>query len=145
MGAAPYHRGGMAEHRPFPPSPRRRALARQAGLHAASPVLAGAAAGAAALVAVAAIGGTMAHRLGAAIAAACGGHALLAPGAVGEAVTGAALPIAGAAALAAAIAHLVQTRAVWLPRRRIAGAPTVEAGPLARTRRAAFDLAAAAV
>jgi flagellar biosynthesis protein FlhB len=135
----------MAEHRAFPPSPRRRTLARQAGLHAASPLVAGAVAGAAALVALGAAGGAVVHRLGAALAAACRGQATLSPGALPEAVIAAALPITGAAAVAALIAHLAQTRAAWLPRRRIAGAPVTEAGAVPRTRRAAGQLAAAAV
>jgi flagellar biosynthesis protein FlhB len=135
----------MAEHRPFSPSPRRRALARQAGLHAASPFVVGAAASAAALVALGATGGRIAHWLGAAIAAACRGHADLVPAAVPEAVLTTALPILGAAALGALIAHLAQTRAAWLPRRRIAGAPALDAGAVPRTRRAAAELAAAAV
>src|SRR4051812_48303799 len=113
----------MADHRPFPASPRRRALARKAGLHAASSLLAGAIAGAAALTATAATAGAIAHRLGAALAAACDGHAVLVPGALADAVLASALPIAAAAAVAGLIAHLVQTRAAWLPRRRIAGAP----------------------
>ena len=135
----------MAEHRPFPPSPRRRALARQAGLHAASPYVTGAAAGAAALVALGAVGGTLVARASAAIAAACSARAVLAPGVLSDAVVAAALPIAGAAAAAALLAHVAQTRGVWLPRRRIAGAPAPEAGALPRMRRAAGELAAAAV
>jgi flagellar biosynthesis protein FlhB len=135
----------MAEHRPFPPSPRRRALARRAGLHAASAALTGAVAAAAALVALAALGGTLADRLGAAIAAACRGRAVLIPGALAEAVLGAALPLAAAAAVAAVIAHLAQTRGAWLPRRRIAGAPVLDSGPVPRARRTAFDLAGAVV
>lgn len=135
----------MAEHRAFPPSPRRRALARQAGLHAASPFLVGAAAAAAALAALAALGGATLHRLGSAVAAACSGRPVLAPAALPEAVAATALPIVGVAAIAAMIAHLAQTRAAWLPRRRIAGAPAIEAGAGSRTRRAAGELAAAAV
>jgi flagellar biosynthesis protein FlhB len=135
----------MAEHRAFPPSPRRRVLARQAGLSAASPFLVGAAAGAATLVALGATGRAIAHRLGAAIAAACSGRPALAPAALPEAVLAMALPIAGAAAIAATIAHLAQIRAAWLPRRRIPGAPALEAGALPRTRRAAGELAAATV
>jgi flagellar biosynthesis protein FlhB len=134
----------MAEHRPFPPSPRRRALARRAGLHAASPLFAGAAAAAAAVVALGAIGRTLADRLAAAVAAACRGRPALPPGAVLDAVVGVALPLAGAAALAALAVHIAQVRGVWLPRRRIPGAPAGEAGPGPRTRRAAFELAAAA-
>jgi len=134
----------MAEHRAFPPSPRRRALARQAGLHAASPFLVGAAAAAAALIATAGVADTLARRLGAAIAAACRGQAVLAPGAVIESVVSAVLPIAGAAAVAALLAQLAQTRAGWLPHRRIPGAPAGETGAVPRTRRAAGELAAAA-
>jgi len=135
----------MAEHRHFPPSPHRRALARQAGLSAASPFVTGAAGAAAALVALGAAGGALAHRLGAAIAAACSGHAVLAPAALPETAVAVALPIIGAAASAALIAHLAQTRTAWLPRRRIPGAPALSAGTLPRTRRAAGQLAAAAV
>lgn len=146
MGAAPYHRKtAMAEHRAFPPSPRRRALARQAGLHAASPVVVAATAAAAALIATAVVARVLSHRLATAIAAACSGDAVLAPGALAEAVLATALPAAGAAALAATLAHLAQTRALWLPRRRIADAPAIEAGALPRTRRAALDLAGAAL
>ena len=135
----------MAEHRHFPPSPRRRSLARRAGLHAASPYVVGAAAGAAVLVTLSALGDALVHRLGAAIAAACRGHAALTPAALPETVVATALPVLGAAASAALIGHLAQTRAVWLPRRRIADAPALEAGPLPRARRAAGELAAAVV
>lgn len=134
----------MAEHRPFPPSPRRRARARQAGLHAASPLLGGAAAASAALLALAAIGHALADRLGTAVAAASSGRATLPPEAALEATGALTLPLGGAAALAALVAHIAQTRGVWLPRRRIPGAPAAETGPSSRTLRAAFDLAAAA-
>lgn len=151
----------MAEHRPFPPSARRRALSRRAGLHAASPLLVAAAAGAAALVAISATGGAVVRRLGSAIAAACAGGAglspatdsaartgmppstALAPSTTVDAVLAIVLPIAGAAAAAAVVVHLMQTGALWLPRRRIAGAPVLEGGPGLRSRRATFDLAAA--
>lgn len=134
----------MAERRPFPPSPRRRALARRAGLHAASPLLVGGAAAAAALIALGAVAGTLADRLGAAIAAACRGTAVLAAPALPGAAVAAALPVLGAAATAAVVAHLAQTRGVWLPRRRLDGAPAPEAGAAPRVRRAAGELAAAA-
>jgi flagellar biosynthesis protein FlhB len=56
-----------------------------------------------------------------------------------------AAPLIGCAAAAAALAHLVQTRAGWLPRRRrVAGAPSVPCGPAERVRRAAAETAAAA-
>jgi flagellar biosynthesis protein FlhB len=134
----------MAERRPFPPSPRRRALARRAGLHAASPLLVGGGAAAAALIALGAVAGTLADRLGAAIAAACRGTAVLAAPALPGATIAAALPVLGAAAIAAVVAHLAQTRGVWLPRRRLAGAPAPQAGAAPRARRAAGELAAAA-
>jgi flagellar biosynthetic protein FlhB len=134
----------MADHRPFPPSPRRRILARQAGLHAASPFVVGAGAAGAALVATIATASAIAHRLGAAVAAACSQRAVLEPAGLAAAVAAIALPIAGAAAVAALIAQLAQTRAAWLPRRRIPGAPALDAGPGARTRRTAGELTAAA-
>ena len=56
-----------------------------------------------------------------------------------------AAPILAAAALAALLAHLAQTRALWLPRRRIDHAPALDRGPAARARSAAFDLLAVAV
>lgn len=204
----------MAEHRPFPPSARRRALARQAGLHAASPLVTGGAAVAAALLAATALGNSAAARLGASLEAACraagaasptaalsaaasptasAAGSTVAPAVVSAAATAAgsgaattaaavadlaaapaapaalaaaatatpapvlsaadlppallslALPVLAAAAIAAAVAHLAQTRAVWLPRRHLPGAPAVERGPGERTRRAAFELTAAAV
>lgn len=134
----------MAEHRPFPASPRRRALARSAGLHAASPILVGAAALAIALVVLALTGRSRARALGDAIAAACAGHATLAPGALVGAVLDAALPLLGAIAIVAAVAHIAQTRAIWLPRRRIPGAPAVDTSAMLRTRRTAAELLAAA-
>ncbi|HEX4423129.1 MAG TPA: EscU/YscU/HrcU family type III secretion system export apparatus switch protein [Kofleriaceae bacterium] len=175
----------MAEHRPFPASPRRRALARKAGLHAASPLLVGAAAAGAALLATGALGASLAHRLGQAIATACSGQPALAAatppagalpaGAIPAAMLPAATPLAGAipaampptgaipaaalpatvltlalpllaaAALAALAAHVAQTRALWLPRRRVQGAPTLDEGAIPRTRRTAGQLAAAAL
>jgi flagellar biosynthesis protein FlhB len=133
----------MAEPRDVPPSPRRRALAQQAGLHAASAWLVGAAAGAATLAALGAVGEAILHRLAAALTAACRGRADLPVAALPGAVLAAALPIFGAAAIAALIVHVAQTRALWLPRRRIAGAPALEAGAGARARRAAGSLVAA--
>ena len=107
----------MAVHRPFPPSSRRLALARSAGLHAASPILVGALACAATVLAVLALGRVTSARLGAWIAAACDGRAtaaVLRPDGLVGAIIGFAMPILAAAAVAAVIAHLVQTRAVWL-------------------------------
>jgi type III secretion system FlhB-like substrate exporter len=180
----------MAEHRPFPPSARRLALARRAGLHAASPLVTGALTCGAALLAAVALAPATAAQLGAWIEAACrvpgaplaaaapgpglstdaptaltlaglatnspgaalslaglvtnSPGAVLAPAGVPHAVLSLALPILAAAATAAAIAHLAQTRAPWLPRRRIPGAPAVASGPAERTRRGGFELAAAA-
>jgi type III secretion system FlhB-like substrate exporter len=188
----------MAEPRPFPPSTRRSALARAAGLHPASPILVGAIACAAAVIAAIALGRAAAARLGAWVMTACesparfaasargggaapsggplGGvphgtldgsaagpldgvaHGALdgaAPGALDGAAHGAldlaalpravlelALPLLVAAALAAIVAHLAQTRAVWLPRRRLPGAPAPEPQ---RVRRAVLDLTAVIV
>ena len=174
----------MAEPRPFPPSARRLALARAAGLHAASPVLVGALACAAAVIAVVGLGRAAQARLGAWVVAACesparfasaapGGGGAAPTGALGGPATGAlgdpassavlgapassgaldlaaqprallelALPLLAAIALAAIVAHLAQTRAVWLPRRRLRGAPAPDPR---RVRRALLDLAAALV
>ncbi|HEY5926429.1 MAG TPA: EscU/YscU/HrcU family type III secretion system export apparatus switch protein, partial [Kofleriaceae bacterium] len=52
-----------------------------------------------------------------------------------------AAPLLVAAAVAALVAHVAQTRALWLPRRRIPRAPVVEP---ARVQRDAFDMIAAA-
>ena len=129
----------MAELRPFPPSPRRRALARQAGLHAASPILVGGVACAAALVAISMLGAAAAARIGAWIAAAARLEASLAPHDVTRAVLELAAPVIVVIALVAVIAHFAQTRSLWLPRRSIAGAPVVERP------RGVLDLAAAAI
>jgi len=160
----------MAEHRPFPPSARRRALARRAGLHAASPLVTGAAACGAAVIAAVALAGAAAARLGSALAAACRGagagdpvsaalssadppvtglagasQVLLGAPDAPHAVLALALPVLAAAAIAALIAHAAQARALWLPRRRIPGAPAAPRGPAARARRGGFELASAAV
>ncbi|MDQ3336965.1 MAG: EscU/YscU/HrcU family type III secretion system export apparatus switch protein [Myxococcota bacterium] len=132
----------MAELRPFPPSPRRRALARQAGLHAASPILVGGVACASALVAIAMLGAAAAARIGAWIASAVRLESALAPRDVMRSVLELAAPIVVVIALVAVIAHFAQTRSPWMPRRAIAGAPSIAP---ARTRRAGFDLAAAAI
>ncbi len=133
----------MTEHRPFPPSPRRRALARRAGVHAASPIVVGGVACAAVLVAAWGLAAASSARLGRWIETASRGDATLAPGMLAHAVLELALPVIGAAAIAAVIAHLAQTRAVWLPRRALAGAPAPDRGAGARVRSAAFELLAA--
>ena len=131
----------MAEHRPFPPSQRRRALARSAGLTAASPIVVGALAGAAVLLAAVAVGRGTSARLGAWIAAACAGRATPpTAAALTTAVIDLALPLLAAAGLAAVVAHLAQTRALWLPRRRLPHAPALAPR---RGVRAGLDLGAA--
>ena len=153
--------------KPFPPSARRLALARQAGLTAASPVLVAGLAAAAVAIVVATVAGSW-SALGDAVKAACtfgngGGGAGLgsAGGGLGNAggaggplaaaldpprtVLTFAAPILVAAALAALFAHLAQTRTLWLPRRRIDNAPALDRGPGARTRSAAFDMLAVVV
>lgn len=132
----------MAEPRPFPPSPRRLALARRAGLHAASPIVVGAVGLVAAVVVIAALGRAIAARLGEAIASACRGQPQLDAADVAATTLELALPLVGAIAIAAIAAHVAQTRALWLPRRALPHAPTVEPG---RTRGAARELAGAAV
>jgi type III secretory pathway component EscU len=126
--------------RPFPPSPRRRALARHAGIHAASPLLVGALAAAALLVTLAL--STATSRASAWFAAAARLEPALAMRDVAGAVAVLVGPLLLIAAVIAALAHVVQASALWLPRRRIAGAPSIEP---ARVRRASFDLISAAV
>lgn len=140
----------MPERRPFPPSPRRRALARQAGLSAASPLLVGAAAAGAAAAASVMLARAAATTLGGWIAAACngvppgsaGGARVLVPAQVPRALLALALPLLAIVAVVAVAAHLAQTRGVWLPRRRIEGAPAL---PPRRTAAAAFELASATI
>ncbi len=95
-----------------------------------------------ALVALSAIAASTAALLGSWIAAACRGEATLALDRARDATIAIALPVIAAAAIAATIAHLAQTRAVWLPRRKLAGAPAQEPHP---ARDAAIELARAAV
>lgn len=129
----------MPERRPFPPSPRRRALARAAGHTAASPLLVAAAAVGAAAAASAILARDAAHTLGTWLAAACDGHAALSPAALPRAIATLAAPLLGLAAVAAIAAHVAQTRGLWLPRRRIEGAPAIP------RRRGLYDLLAAIV
>lgn len=105
----------------------------------------GAVAAVAIVVAIAALGSVAGDQLARWIRAACDGHATLAPGQAVGAVLELALPLLAAAALAAVAAHLAQVRTLWLPRRRLRGAPAVDHGAAARTRRATFELASAAV
>jgi flagellar biosynthesis protein FlhB len=125
----------MASDRPFPPSARRRALARSAGLSAASPIVVGAAAWIGAVAAVLVVGRAIAVRLGVWIAEACsagaGTDAVTGPrgpsmSAIVTDVLAFVLPVLIAAALAAVVAHVAQTRGVWMPRRKLRGAPALE-------------------
>jgi flagellar biosynthesis protein FlhB len=135
----------MSADRPFPPSARRLGLARRSGLHAASAVLVGGAAVAAVAIAIAALAVSAFDRLAATVAAALRGETHALPAELVPAVLAIAMPFVGAAALAAIVAHFAQTRAVWIPKRRIDGAPALAGGSSARTRRAAFELASAGV
>jgi type III secretory pathway component EscU len=137
----------MMERRPFPPSPRRLALARQAGLTAASPLVVGAVACVATIALAIALARAAAERIGAWIATACrAADGTLTPDLriddVATSVIALVAPLVLAAAVAAIVAHVTQTRALWLPRRRVAGAPLPEP---ARVRRTAFDITAATV
>jgi flagellar biosynthesis protein FlhB len=136
--------------RPFPASARRLALARRAGLSAASPVIVGGLVLAtAALVLAMTLGAThnAASRLASAIADVCAGRTSL-DGSLGRELAASALaiaaPILGAVAAIAIAGQVAQTRAVWLPRRRIDGAPSLDTGAAARTRRTALELGFAA-
>lgn len=144
----------MSERRPFPPSARRLALARAAGLTAASPLLVGAVALVGAIVVLVGLGRAAAAQLGAWVASAAraADGAAASDGAdiasllhvtdIARVVLELALPLLGAAALAALVAHVTQTRSLWLPRRRVPGAPT----PARREgTRAMFDMACVAV
>ena len=77
--------------------------------------------------------------------ATAGEHGLLGLGAAIHTVLVLAAPLVAAAALAALIAHVAQTRALWIPRRRIDHAPALDHGPGARVRATAFDLLGVAV
>jgi flagellar biosynthesis protein FlhB len=156
----------MTERRPFPPSPRRLALARQAGLSPASPLVVGAAACIGALLATVFLARAAAELVGGWISAACraadgarlaadtahaAGASQLATdstyGALGVAdlasrVLELAVPLLVAAAVVAFVAHLAQTRTLWLPRRRVPSAPVVEP---ARFQRGVFEIVAAII
>ncbi len=151
----------MAEPRPFPPSPRRLALARASGVTAVSPLLVGAAAAVGAIAATVFLARAAATRIGAWIAAACdasdglgasvSGSALpspaspiadgastlrlvpVEPSAITGVVLELALPVAVAAAVAALVVHVAQTRGLWLPRRNLPDAPHVPRRDVARS------------
>ncbi len=153
----------MTERRPFPPSPRRLSLARQAGLTSASPLVVGALAAAGAILAAVVLARAAASMIGSWIADACRSAAVVGASSVDSSSASAshvdtaalasfggvtmrvlelAAPILAAAAIIAIVAHVAQTRALWLPRRRIPGAPVIEP---ARVQRGAFDIGAAVV
>lgn len=95
------------------------------------------------MLALAVLGRVTAAHLGGWIAAACDGTATLpSADALAGTVVELAMPVLAATAVAAVIAHLAQTRALWLPRRRLPHAPHVEAN---RTTRASLGLASGAV
>lgn len=71
------------------------------------------------------LGGAAVERLGAWVAAAARGEPRLDAGDVAVAVLELAAPVLGVAAVIAFGAHVAQTRAVWLPRRSVDGAPSV--------------------
>lgn len=135
----------MSDTRPFPPSTRRVALARQAGLSSASPILVSAFASGAAIAAAVMIAARAADALGATIVdatnrAASSDLELPSSTAVARDIIDVALPVLVAAAIVAVIAHLAQTRTLWLPRRRIDNAPALPRSPGTRT---LFELAGA--
>src|SRR5262249_12484460 len=66
----------------------------------------------------------------------------LGPSRIAPAVLELSAPLLAAAAIAALVAHVAQTRALWLPKRRIPGAPALEP---ARVQRGLFELGTAIV
>lgn len=130
----------MADDRVLPPTPRRLALARRAGMVARSPVLVAGAAWAGAAIALwiamrrAGAALETAIRAGASTAdstaASAGGVTAaaraaggVAPGDVIAAVLGLVAPVVIGAVIGGLALHLAQTRALAIPRRRIDGAP----------------------
>ncbi len=169
-----------ADLRPFPPSPRRLALARAAGMSAASPRVVGAAALTGALATIVVLGRVIAVRIGGWVTSACNAAdgTAASTGAVptiptiptvstvptvpgvptvstvpgvrtttlalvdlAGTVLSLALPVLAATGLAALVAHIAQTRAFWIPRRRLPGAPSM---PAHRGSWTAFDILCAA-
>jgi flagellar biosynthesis protein FlhB len=86
--------------------------------------------------------GSAAGSSGAVVAPSSLRESVLAPSALPQAVLALVLPLLGIVAVVAIAAQLAQTRAVWLPRRRIEGAPAL---PPRRTGAAVLELASAAV
>ena len=117
----------MSENRPHPPSARRLAEARRAGRIAWSPALVGAAAIAGGAAAVAAIGAAWLDAAGAALAAGAtasgsadpitAASSLRARDVIAD-LAALVVPLLVLAAAAAVLAHLAQTRGLWIPRRR---------------------------
>jgi len=133
--------------RPFPPTPRRRALARAAGVVLESPAFTAAAALAAGVLAIVVIAPAIARSLRASTAAAFS-HATAAAAADAAAgadvvtratatststvtadVLAAVGPLLLAAAVGAVVATAVLTRSLFVPRRHVRGAPTVPPEP----------------
>jgi flagellar biosynthesis protein FlhB len=151
----------MSEPRPFPPSPRRLALARASGLTAASPLLVGAAAAVGAIAATVFLARAAAAHVGTWIAAACNASDGLAASVAGTtspaptivagptsatrapaaidvtslpaAILELALPLLIAGAVAALVVHVAQTRSLWLPRRTLPGAPRLPRRDVSRS------------
>jgi flagellar biosynthesis protein FlhB len=116
-------------------------------VHAASPIVVAAIGWGAAAIAITVVGGAIARSLGAMIATACAGTPSIDATSIDvvslvSSVTSYAMPVLAAAAIAAVVAHLAQTRALWLPRRRLADAPAPERSALAH---AIVELGGAAV
>jgi flagellar biosynthesis protein FlhB len=136
----------------LPPTARRRALARAAGMVPLSRPLVAAAAWIGAVAALVWTGGAAARALALLAradvrAAAAAVDPVARAGAVGPGALRAALLVAAPMVLAAAaialVAHLAQTRSLWLPRRRVPGAPTPRSGAGRRVLDAAVALTAA--
>jgi flagellar biosynthesis protein FlhB len=112
-------------------------------VHDASPIVVAAIAWGAAAVAIGIVGSAIARSLGEMVAAACAGTAAsIDAGFLVSSVASYAMPVLAATAIAAIVAHLGQTRALWLPRRRLADAPAPERSALAH---AIVELGGAAV
>jgi flagellar biosynthetic protein FlhB len=137
--------------RPFPPTPRRRALARAAGVVLDSPAFTAAAAMALGVLAIAAVAPSIAASVRGstawalahaadedAVARATGSSAA----GVVASVLGAVGPLLLAAAVGAVVATAAMTRSLFVPRRSVRGAPSVPPEPGVD---AALGLARAAV
>lgn len=140
--------------RNLPASPRRLLLARRAGAVPHAPALTTAAAWAGALLALVALAPRLASELhsamrrglidaGAPSGAPLSSRASSLAERVGEATLGAlslVAPVLLGAALLALGVHLAQTRAVWIPRRRLRGAPLPPVDLAARARAGLWSL-----